>query len=116
MSNDIDEFEGIDDVIDQGTGGVRKRVPNESAVLTLGILSIVTCWIYGIIGIILGIIALSLHTKDKQLYQSDQAGYQQSFNQSNAGKICAIIGIIFSGIVILFTLFALLIIASSGRF
>lgn len=75
-----------------------KNLPNSSAVLTLGIISIVTCWLFGVVGIVCGIIAISLHGKDKRIYQSDPASYEQSYKNSQAGFICGIIGLCMSGI------------------
>ncbi len=55
-----DEFDSIDDFEIQD-GGFHKDLPNSTAVLVLGILSLVTFWIYGILGLIFSIIALGLH-------------------------------------------------------
>lgn len=44
------------EIIDQN----KKDLPNSTAVLVLGILSLVFCWCYGIVGLILGIIAVAL--------------------------------------------------------
>ena len=38
-----------------GFEGERKELPNATAVLVLGVLSLVFCWCYGIIGLVLGI-------------------------------------------------------------
>jgi hypothetical protein len=50
-----DEFESIDQT---GSHSSAKDLPNTTAVLVLGILSIVACWLYGFIGIIFMIINL----------------------------------------------------------
>lgn len=83
MNDELDNFQL------QGS----KNVPNGTAVLVLGILSIVMCWTYGVLGIVLGIVALVLHKKDKAVYLSNPSVYEQSFKNSKAGFICAIIGI-----------------------
>lgn len=70
----------------------KRQLPNATTVMVLGILSIVTCFCYGIIGIVLGIIALVLAKKDMQLYQADPEGYD-NYSNLNTGRICAIIGI-----------------------
>jgi hypothetical protein len=67
-------------------------LPNATAVLVLGIISIVGCVFYGVPGLICGIIALFLHKKDKAIYLSDEAKYENSFKTSKAGNVCAIIG------------------------
>jgi hypothetical protein len=75
----------------------QRPLPNATAVLVLGILSIVTCMCYGILGLILGIIALVLASKDKTLYLSAPDTYlANSFKNLNTGRICAIIGTVMS--------------------
>lgn len=106
------DFESIDDFEDIG-GTVPKKLPHASGVLVLGILSIVTCWIYGIIGIILAIIAMALHKSDKRVYAQNRASYQQSFETSTAGKICAIIGLVLSGLI--FFMMIIIVIALVNR-
>jgi len=59
-----------------------KNVPNGTAVLVLGILSIVMCWKYGILGFVLGIVAIVLHKKDKAIYFTNPSAYEQSFKNS----------------------------------
>jgi len=74
-------------------------LPNATAVLVLGIVSIVGCFCYGVVGLICGIIALVLYSKDKKLYvQSPQSYTPGSFSNLNAGRVCAIIGLIISAI------------------
>jgi hypothetical protein len=74
-------------------------LPNATASLVLGILSIVFCVTYGTIGIILGIIGLVLANKDRKLYQSNPEAYSiDSYKNSNAGRTCSIIGLILSGV------------------
>lgn len=78
----------------------QQALPNSTAVLVLGILSIVffLCYIcLGIIGLTLGIIALVLANKDNKLFQSSPEKYtSSSLSNLKAGKICAIIGICLS--------------------
>lgn len=106
-----DDLESIDSFESQNGGGV-KNLPNATGVLVLGILSIVTCWLYGVIGIILGVIALVMHKKDKELYKSNPSAYAASFKNSNAGKICAIIGLSLSAL--WFIYFVVIIIIFAG--
>lgn len=80
-------------------------VPNATAVLVLGILSIVLCVCYGIVGLILGIIALVLSGKAKALYQENPSAYTlSSFNNLKAGRVCAIIGTCLSAAYFLFVI------------
>lgn len=75
----------------------QRSLPNATAVLVLGILSIVTCFCYGVIGLILGIIAIVLASKDKRLFTaSPEVFTTASLKNLNAGRVCAIIGTILS--------------------
>ena len=113
MSN----LEEIDDFRTTDSGdNYPQALPNATAVLVLGILSIVTCWLYGIPGIILGVIALSLHKSDRALYDSNPEKYQASFANSNAGKICAIIGLSLSALFLIYILFILVILGTGNGF
>jgi hypothetical protein len=74
-------------------------VPNSTATLVLGILSIVSCWLYGLPGVILGIIALYISSAGKKAYESNPSWYSlASYNNLKAGRICAIVGLCLSAI------------------
>jgi hypothetical protein len=78
-------------------------VPNSTGVLVLGILSIVCCWCWGIIGTILGIIALVLASKGRAAYKAKPETFtQSSLKNLNAGRVCAIIGTCLSGLYLVF--------------
>ena len=65
----------------------QQPLPNATAVLVLGILSIVICFITGII-------ALVLANKDMALYRANPGAYSpQSYSNIKTGRVCAIIGI-----------------------
>lgn len=82
---------------------VLQTVPNSTAVLVLGILSIVCCFTMGFPGLVLGIIALVLASKGKAAYNANPSAYSQgSWNNLNAGKVCAIIGTALSGLYVFF--------------
>lgn len=97
---------------------VQQALPNSTAVLVLGILSIVLCWCYGIIGLTLGIIAIVLATKGEKIYQEKPANYSEgSLKNLKAGKICAIIGTSISGLYVLIVIIYLSIVgAALGTF
>lgn len=89
---------------------IQQPLPNSTGVLVLGILSIALCWCYGLIGIILGIIALVLASKGNALYKLNPSQYSiGSYNNLKAGKICGIIGLSISAlyliIVIIYVVF-----------
>ena len=74
----------------------QQPLPNATGVLVLGILSIVVCFITGII-------ALVMAKKDMALYAANPGAYTEpSYRNIKAGRICAIIGIVLQGIGILF--------------
>lgn len=101
---------------DQGNYGGNNNLPNANATLVLGILSIVGCFMYGIPGFICGIIALSLHGKDKRLHAGNPQRYDGSFKNAKAGYVCAIIGTSLSAIFLLMLILALTSIVNLGRF
>ncbi len=77
----------------------QQQLPNSTAVLVLGILSIVGCFCYGIIGLILGIIALVLAGKANTLYEQNPSLYTEaSLKNLKSGKVCAIVGTCISGL------------------
>ena len=83
----------------------QEKVPNSVAVLVLGILSIVCCYCVGIVGLILGIIALILSNKSNAAYEGDPSKYTiGSYKNMKAGRVCAIIGTIISAIFFVFWL------------
>lgn len=87
----------------QNNNPCQEKVPNSVAVLVLGILSIVCCYCAGIVGLILGIIALILSNKSKAAYAEDPSKYTTgSYKNMNAGRVCAIIGTIISAIYFVF--------------
>lgn len=85
-----------------GFNGMQQPLPNATIVLILGILSILTCCCYGVIGLILAIVALVLSKKDRALYAMSMSSYTEgSFKNLNAGRVCAIIGLILNIIYLL---------------
>jgi hypothetical protein len=64
-----------------------QNLPNATATLVLGILSIVVCFICGIV-------ALVISNKDLAMYRENPAMYTlASYNNIKTGRICAIIGL-----------------------
>jgi M penetrans paralogue family 26 len=63
------------------------QLPNATATLVLGILSIVVCFICGIIALVISNKDIALYKANPELYSS------ASYNNIKAGRICAIIGI-----------------------
>lgn len=81
----------------------QQNLPNSTGVLVMGILSIVFCFCYGVIGIVLGIIAIVLANKANKLYLENPNTYSESsYKNMKAGKICGIVGLCLSGLYIIF--------------
>lgn len=83
---------------------MNQKLPNAGGVLAMGIISIVLA---GLIGLILGIIALSTSKKSLELYRSNPGNYDpSSYSQLKGGRVCAIIGLSISS----FALFIILLV------
>jgi hypothetical protein len=68
-----------------------------SLILTLGIVSIVTAWLLGPIGLVVGIIAWSMGQRDLKKMRSNVMD-PQGLGSTQAGWICGIIGTAFGGL------------------
>ncbi|KIA91378.1 hypothetical protein OC25_22095 [Pedobacter kyungheensis] len=74
----------------------QQNLPNSTAALVLGILSIPGCCCYGL-GLIFGIVAWVLAAGDIKKYRLNPNLYAiSSYKNTKAGKVCAIIGSILS--------------------
>ena len=109
MSDSLDNFDSFNK-----KNNTVKELPNATPVLVLGILSIFGCFCYGLPGIIMGIIALVLHSSDKRLYESNPSVYENSYKNSKAGFICAIVGLSLAALVVIVIVVSL--IANNGSF
>ncbi len=90
-------------------------LPNASAVLVLGIISIALCWCAGIVGLICGIIALVLANKANAIYQINPNSFtQSSYKNMKAGKICAIIGTILSSLYFIYYIIILIAVGTAA--
>lgn len=89
-------------------------LPNATATLVLGICSIVGCFLYGIPGLICGIIAIVLNVKDKKVYDTNPPFYAGSWKNAKAGKVCAVIGLSLSAVYIVVLLIAFYVAFSIG--
>jgi hypothetical protein len=79
----------------------KQQLPNASASLILGILSIVSgCFS---LGLVLGIIGLAISVKDKRMYDENPQAYT-GYGNLNAGRILSIIGIVLGGLSIFISL------------
>lgn len=82
------------DYLSNPNNNYAQPLTNATATLVLGILSIVICFICGIV-------ALAISNKDVSLYKANPELYSESsYNNIKAGRICAIIGIVLQSVVI----------------
>lgn len=81
----------LDDDYAQGNNK-QKKVPSSTTALVCGIISIPFA---GIIGIILGIVALSFANTAISKFDASPDQYtQSSLNNAKAGRVCGIIGLV----------------------
>ncbi len=90
---------------------VPPQLPNATAVLVLGILSIVFGCIF--VGLVMGIVGLILSKKGKELHEQNPTGYS-GWGSLNAGRIMSIIGIVLGGLYILYYIVVVAIIGAAG--
>ena len=89
--------------------GERKDLPNATAALVLGALSLVFCWCYGIIGLVLGILAVVLASAPRKAYLENPERFTEvSYKNLNAGRICGIIGICIGALILLAVILAVI--------
>ncbi len=80
-----------------------QNIPNGVAILVLGICSIFPgCFCAGVVGLVCSIIALVLAKKALVLYNANPNNYNlSSFNNLKAGRVCAIIGLCLSSVILI---------------
>ncbi len=83
----------------------KQKLPNATAVLVLGILSIVGCCVYAL-GFVFSIIALVLAKKDMALYHANPEAYD-NYSNLKTGRILAIVGLVINIITIIVTIGAI---------
>lgn len=81
----------------------QEKLPNGTLILVFGILSIVTCCCYGVLGLIFGVIALVLAKKATDLYKQNPEMYSD-YGNVKTGRVLAIIGIVLSVLYLLMTI------------
>ena len=90
-----------------------EKLPNATAVLILGICSLLFgCLLFGFI---CGIIGLALAKKPMQMYLQNPQRYM-NYGALNAGRIMSIIGVIFGAISLIWFIVATLILGESFLF
>ena len=89
----------------------RTMLPNATAVLVLGICSIVFSCFF--VGAILGIIGLVLGAKAKKVYNASPAIYE-GYGQLNAGYIMSIIGTCLGGLYLIYWIIWVIILGTAS--
>ncbi len=84
----------------------QQKLPNSTLILVFGIISIVTCCCYGVLGLIFGIIALVLANKALKEYAENPELYDGVKNVKT-GRILAIIGIILNVLFMIYIIWAI---------
>ena len=82
----------------------QQKLPNSTLILVFGIVSIVTCCCYGILGLIFGIIAMVMAKKATAVYLENPEQYT-GYSNVKTGKILAIIGIILNVLYLIWTIY-----------
>jgi hypothetical protein len=90
--------------------GMPETLPNATTALVLGIVSIPTCCCGGVVGLVCGILAIVFGSKAMKLYKGNPDRYNiSSYNNANAGKICGVIGTVFSSLYLIYFIIYLII-------
>ncbi|MEC7264319.1 MAG: CCC motif membrane protein [Bacteroidota bacterium] len=84
----------------------QQKLPNATLILVFGIISIVTCCCYGVLGLIFGIIALILANKAMKLYAENPDMYE-GIQNVKTGRILAIIGIVLNILTLAYMIWAI---------
>lgn len=91
----------------------RQQLPNSTLILVFGILSIVGCCCWGVVGLIFGIIAVIMAKKATEIYNSNPHMYI-GYQNVKSGRILAIIGIILSSIALIANIIGLIVFGMDG--
>lgn len=91
----------------------RQQLPNSTLILVFGILSIVGCCCYGVVGLVFGIIALLMARKATEIYAAEPERYI-GYQNVKVGKILAIIGIVLSILVLIANIVVLIVYGFEG--
>jgi uncharacterized membrane protein len=91
----------------------KQKLPNATLILVFGIISIVTCCCYGVLGLIFGIIAMVMAKKATALYMENPEQYT-GYQNVKTGKILAIIGIILNVLYLGYVIFLFATLGTDG--
>ncbi len=83
-----------------------QKLPSTGVVIGLGIASILLCWCYGVLGLILATVAIIIAGNSKKLYDQNPENYS-NYGSLKTGKIIAIIGLVLNILILLFFIWAI---------
>jgi multisubunit Na+/H+ antiporter MnhB subunit len=86
----------------------RQELPNSTLILIFGILSIIGCCCYGVVGLVFGIITMLMAQKATNIYNENPEMYN-GYQNVKTGKILAVIGIVLSALVLIIGIVSLII-------
>jgi predicted RND superfamily exporter protein len=86
----------------------RQELPNSTLILIFGILSIIGCCCYGVVGLVFGIIAILMAQKATNIYNENPEMYN-GYQNVKTGKILAVIGVVLSALVLIIGIVSLII-------
>ncbi len=86
----------------------RQELPNSTLILIFGILSIIGCCCYGVVGLVFGIITILMAQKATNIYNENPEMYN-GYQNVKTGKILAVIGIVLSAFVLIIGIISLII-------
>lgn len=82
----------------------KQTLPNSTLILVFGILSLIGCCCYGIVGLIFGIIAIVLANSATKTYMENPELYL-GYQNVKTGKILAIIGVCLSTLAFIYIIY-----------
>lgn len=91
----------------------QQKLPNANTILILSILSVLTCCCYGVVGIVLAVVALQKAKKEEQLYFENPELYQ-NYGTLTAARFISFIGITLSSIYLAFTIYLWVFVGEAG--
>jgi len=86
----------------------RQELPNSTLILIFGILSIIGCCCYGVVGLVFGIITILMAQKATNIYNENPEMYN-GYQNVKTGKILAVIGVVLSAFVLIIGIISLII-------
>ena len=84
----------------------KPSLPNSTIIIVFGILSILTCCCWGVLGLIFGILAVVMAKRAKEIHLAEPGVYK-GYNNVKIGRILGIIGIILSVIYLILIIVAI---------